>query len=430
VSARNGTALAPSTKTDTRMACPVCRAELERLARRRPPTIQQDWPVISIVDLFCGCGGMTIGLREAAAEAKHRLEVALAVDDDTAAVGAFLRNFPGSGVEHAKVEALIDGELGSGLTTTESALRKRVGPVSVLVGGPPCQGHSDLNNHTRRNDSRNSLYARMARAAIVLAPAAVIIENVPQVANDRGQVVAITTEALEAAGYRVHTRTVDLRKVGVPQRRKRHILLAVSASLPSPQEILDGLNGGCPKHVRTVGWAIGDLEAMEPAAAYDCASTPSDENRVRIDKLFDDDLHDLDNDDRPPCHRDKKHTYRSMYGRLWWDQPAQTVTTGFGSMGQGRYVHPTRRRTITPHEAARLQTIPDYVRLGADEKRAAWAQMIGNAVPPFLTRALGRALIPHLVPSRHAPTPKASRLGAQSNGRVTTAVRQRTTART
>ncbi len=141
--------------------------------------------------------------------------------------------------------------------------------------------------------------------------------------------------------------------------------------MPSPQEILGGLGGGCAGHIRTVEWAIGDLEDVEPVAAFDRPSTPSPENRERIDKLFDEDIHDLDNDDRPPCHRDKKHTYRSMYGRLWWDQPAQTITTGFGSMGQGRYVHPTRRRTITPHEAARLQTIPDYVQLGLEAKRGA-----------------------------------------------------------
>jgi DNA (cytosine-5)-methyltransferase 1 len=102
-----------------------------------------------------------------------------------------------------------------------------------------------------------------------------------------------------------------------------------------------------------------------------------------------------------------------MYGRLWWDQPAQTITTGFGSMGQGRYVHPTRRRTITPHEAARLQTIPDYVQLGVDEQRGAWAQMIGNAVPPFLTRALGRALIGYLEPVQSSLSTR--RLKAPSN---------------
>ncbi|MQA87270.1 MAG: DNA (cytosine-5-)-methyltransferase [Streptosporangiales bacterium] len=422
MSSRNGrvrNAVVVDSPTTSPTSCPACRADLERLTRRRPPTVEKDWPVLSVVDLFCGCGGMTIGLLEAAADAKRRLRIPLAVDDDPTAADTFLRNFPSAGIECAKVESLIDGELGAPLTAMESRLPRKVGPVSILVAGPPCQGHSDLNNKTRRNDPRNALYARVARAAVVLKPAVVIVENVPQVANDHGQVVDLTACALEAAGYRVHLTTLDLRKVGVPQRRKRHVLLAVSGSTPSPREILDGLGGGCADHVRTVEWAIGDLEDVEPVTAFDRASTPSPENRERIDKLFDENIHDLDNDDRPPCHRDKKHTYRSMYGRLWWDQPAQTITTGFGSMGQGRYVHPTRRRTITPHEAARLQTIPDYVQLGLEAKRGAWAQMIGNAVPAFLTRALGRALIPHLTPLNDDDVAWAAKGVGRSSGHVT-----------
>jgi DNA (cytosine-5)-methyltransferase 1 len=81
-----------------------------------------------------------------------------------------------------------------------------------------------------------------------------------------------------------------------------------------------------------------------------------------------------------------------MYGRLHWDRPAQTVTTGFGSMGQGRYVHPSRRRTITPHEAARLQTFPDWFDFG-QSSRGQLADMIGNAVPPLVMVALGGAAV-------------------------------------
>jgi DNA (cytosine-5)-methyltransferase 1 len=397
--------------------CPGCRADLRRLTRSRAPAVEQDWAGVSVVDLFCGCGGMTIGLLEAAAEAKRSLHIPLAVDDNGTAADVFLRNFPNAGIQQAKVESLIDGALHAPLTPTEARLRRRTGPVSVLVGGPPCQGNSDLNNKTRRNDPRNGLYARMARAAVVLRPTVVIVENVPRVANDHGHVVEITTAALEAAAYRVYSATLDLLKVGVPQKRKRHVLLAVRGPLPSPQDVLDAVSDGCHKHVRTVEWAIGDLEGMKPTTAFDRASTPSSENRKRIDKLFDEELHDLRNADRPSCHRDKEHTYRSMYGRLWWDQPAQTITTGFGSMGQGRYVHPTRRRTITPHEAARLQTIPDYIQLGVDEQRGAWAQMIGNAVPPALTRALGAVLLPHLAPIE-AKDHKPSRSLASSNGQA------------
>lgn len=88
-----------------------------------------------------------------------------------------------------------------------------------------------------------------------------------------------------------------------------------------------------------------------------------------------------------------------MYGRLRWDAPAQTITSGYGSMGQGRYVHPGRRRTLTPHEAARLQTIPDWFTLASAGTRTALARMIGNAVPPLLGIALGRLLLPGLAVS-------------------------------
>jgi DNA (cytosine-5)-methyltransferase 1 len=85
-----------------------------------------------------------------------------------------------------------------------------------------------------------------------------------------------------------------------------------------------------------------------------------------------------------------------MYGRLRWDEPAQTITTGFGSMGQGRYVHPRAARTLTPHEAARIQSIPDFVDFG-DGRRTEWAEMIGNAVPPLLAREIGRLIVPALL---------------------------------
>ena len=109
--------------------------------------------------------------------------------------------------------------------------------------------------------------------------------------------------------------------------------------------------------------------------------------------LFDKRLYDLPNSRRPDCHRDGDHSYVSMYGRLHWHKPAQTITTGFGSMGQGRYVHPARRRTITPHEAARLQTFPDWFDFGDQTSPTELAKMIGNAVPPLLMLALGNEIV-------------------------------------
>ncbi len=103
----------------------------------------------------------------------------------------------------------------------------------------------------------------------------------------------------------------------------------------------------------------------------DVASVATAANRERMQWLLDHDEYDLPNHLRPKCHH-ADHSYVSMYGRLRWNTPAQTITTGYGSTGQGRYVHPARPRTITPHEAARLQTLPDFFDLGDDATRRAW----------------------------------------------------------
>ena len=113
------------------------------------------------------------------------------------------------------------------------------------------------------------------------------------------------------------------------------------------------------------------------------APTLSAENRRRIDFLHDNNLFDLPNEERPPCHQSGT-TYRSMYGRMKWDEPAQTLTTGFMTPGRGRFVHPLRRRTLLPREAARLQGFPDSYRFehaDAPIGRSAIAKGIGDAVP-------------------------------------------------
>ena len=142
-----------------------------------------------------------------------------------------------------------------------------------------------------------------------------------------------------------------------------------------------------------MAWAIRDLAGVEATSPRDRASTPTAVAAARMRYLFERRLYDLPDTERPTCHRDDpSHTYRSVYGRLRWNQPAQTITTGFGCMGQGRFVHPSRPRTVTPHEAARLQFIPDFFDFG-DTTRGALSRMIGNAVPPKLTYLISLALL-------------------------------------
>lgn len=340
---------------------------------------------------------MSIGLEEAVHRARRPLAIPLAVDVDRGAIEVYKANLPQAHAIVGDVASLFDGGLGTSASKSELQAKSTVGEIDVLLGGPPCQGHSDLNNHTRRHDPKNALYLRMARAAEVLRPKVAVIENVVPVQWDESRVVEATLAALTRTGYQVAGRVLDLRRVGVPQRRRRYLLLASSVQGLDVTSILEDAATGMPDHPdRTVRWAIQDLADVDAGTTYDTSSRATTKNVERIAYLFGEDVYDLPNRKRPKCHRGH-HSYVSMYGRLKWDEPAQTITTGFGSMGQGRYVHPARRRTITPHEAARLQTFPDWFDFGTETRRTALAEMIGNAVPPLLMVALGMAIVRGLV---------------------------------
>lgn len=361
---------------------------------------------VRIVDLFCGCGGMTLGAVLAARAHGRGIEVRLAADADTDVLGIYRSNFEallpaGTKTQRGKRISPLDvgktfGGRGRELTDAESSTKSLVGGVDLMFGGPPCQGNSNLNNHTRRTDSRNALYLRMARAAQVLKPKVLVVENVPPVVHDQNGVVASAKRSLRRSGYQVSEDVVlRMDRLGVPQRRKRHVLIASRLKKVDVHEVVDELTE-CWEEQRSVRWAIQDLVSAD-AGEFDRTGTVSAENRHRIGVLFDENLRYLPNKHRPPCHQRGGHSYLSIYGRMDWDEPAQTITTGFGSMGQGCYVHPARRRTITPHEAARLQTFPDFFTFGSTAKRTVWARAIGNAVPPLAMRALLRPVLARLV---------------------------------
>jgi DNA (cytosine-5)-methyltransferase 1 len=351
-------------------------------------------PSIGIVDLFSGCGGMTLGFAEAARRCGLNPKVKLAADLDPRITTVFHRNLGGRTIT-GNISRLFRGSLGSPATAREMAVARVVGEVDVLLGGPPCQGNSDLNNHTRRNDPKNGLYLTMARAAETLRPSLVVIENVPPVQWDSGDVVKATENALRALGYRTSGLVLNSLALGVPQRRKRFVLLGYRGPEYDPGDVLADLASRSIGS-RSVSWAIKDLEdvAVSVGPEFDRIARVSADNVKRIAYLDATGESNLPNAERPRCHRDDpSHSYKSMYGRLSWDLPAQTITTGFTSMGQGRFVHPSKSRTLTPHEAARLQTFPDWFDWG-DASRGLLTTMIGNAVPPLMAVEIGLATLP------------------------------------
>ncbi len=344
---------------------------------------------IRTADVFSGCGAMSLGAWEACRAVGKLMRPVVAIDSNPDALKLFKQNFPCGNAWQENITNLLDSPMGARSSASERRLVELAGRIDLLLGGPPCQGHSDLNNHTRRTDAKNQLYERMARFAEVVAPTHVIIENVPAVLRDKRRVVDVTVEALRKLGYKLDHGIVELSSLGVAQRRRRHVLVA---SLDQPVCLHEMIHKyDCP--VPTVEWAIADLASDEHNNLLDTPSASDSRNLKRIEYLFSHGAYDLPDSQRPDCHRLFEHTYRSVYGRLHWDKPAQTITSGFGCMGQGRFVHPSEKRTITPHEAARLQFIPDFFSFDGVGSRTALAQIIGNAVPPKLTYVVALELI-------------------------------------
>ncbi|MEQ7757705.1 DNA cytosine methyltransferase [Xanthomonas sp. WHRI 8370] len=355
-----------------------------------PPMITIDDADISLVDLFCGAGGITLGIVEACRSLGKTIRIPLAVDFEKTAHAVYKANFPAANAIVADVRNMFNDDLeASEISTIERELAKRIGKVDILVGGPPCQGHSDLNNYSRRNDPKNDLYFVMARAAKILKPSVIFIENVLGAKHDKGGVVDKTIKALAALGYAIDMGAVDLIEIGVAQRRRRLVILAsLGSNQPDIKKVLQKY--ALPS--RGTAWAIKDLECAVADSLANTPSTPSKDNKKRIDHLFDNEVEDLPDSLRPPCHQHGNHSYKSVYGKLSWNEPSQTITSGFYSMCMGRYVHPSQRRTLTAREAARLQFFPDYFSFETAGSRTAIAKLIGNAVPPKLSYVFAHSL--------------------------------------
>jgi DNA (cytosine-5)-methyltransferase 1 len=340
--------------------------------------------VVSAVDLFSGCGCLSLGAMEAATAIGKKFTPLFAIEKDPDALAVYTDNFKPAKTYSKDICSLIDGPIGAEETPTEIELSRNYlsGFVPTLVlAGPPCQGYSSLNNFHRQTDERNKLYERVARFVELISPTHILIENVPTVVHSLDNVVRRTIQLLESKGYFVDNEVINLADIGVPQLRKRHVVIASKKHKISIKQTVE-------KHrveqKRTFEWAAGDLQDRSNVPLLDTQTKHSKENIGRIKYLHDNNLYTLPDIERPKCHQ-KKHGYKSMYGRIKANEPAQTITSGFCSPGQGRYVHPTRVRTITPHEAARLQLIPDYYDFSKVKTRRSLSMMIGNAAPMKLS---------------------------------------------
>ena len=348
---------------------------------------------LSIVDAFCGSGGLGLGVAMAAEATQLKPAFEAAIDTDREATVVHQHNLGTKRTLARSITGLVDYHLqGVGHDarfgySPEIVFDQlaQIRSLDLFIAGPPCQGHSNLNNHTRRQDPRNELYVTTVALGVALGAKAILIENVPTVQNSYSDVVATACGLLRSAGYGVSVGTLKADDFGAPQRRSRFFILAIR-NVDLAEDFLTQASSAFQASAQPISWAIADLMDRGAKGVWDSPPELTSANQERVDYLFDNDLFDLPDAQRPDCHKNGT-TYTSVYGRMHWNRPSQTITTGIGTPGQGRYIHPLKRRLITPHEAARIQGFPEWFNFAPDGlplKRKNIAKWIGDAVHPLL----------------------------------------------
>jgi DNA (cytosine-5)-methyltransferase 1 len=345
---------------------------------------------IKVVDLFCGPGGLSQGVSLGLKALGNTVENVFAADIDEGALRVFAANHRPRYSKNLSVADLVQYRLDysneavsfkSDPELLSPELESLIGQVDLLVAGPPCQGHSTANQNRRYFDYRNLLYLTVPAIAVAMRVPTIIIENVPGVTASQQGVVQDTWKILKANGYHLTGGVIDASTLGWPQRRRRHFTIASKLRIFGDFQSQIAELFGPPMPISTM---LADLEDHVNEDFMTEISQLTKENLARINFLHDNDIYDLPDSERNLAARTSGTTYRSVYGRMHWDKPAQTITTGFMTPGRGRYVHSTRRRTITPREAARLQGFPDTFQFGAFGQiptRTELAKWIGDAVP-------------------------------------------------
>jgi len=323
---------------------------------------------MKVLDLFCGVGGLSYGLEEAG------FDVVAGVDHDEDVIETFNENHSARGI----VADLKN-------TTPEDFDEEyNIGDVDSVSGGPPCQGFSNANMNNG-DDERNNLIFTFADYVEYFDPDYFLMENVVGILSDSRYEDLL--QRFEDMGYDVAYENMLATEYGIPQKRRRVITVG---SRDISKEILDHVS---TKDSPTVKDAIGDLPVLEVGEDSDMnAHTAPNHRSDTVEKIKrvpqGGDMGDLPEEYQLKSYDPERHS--CCYGRLEWDEPADTITTGFLRNGSGRFTHPEQHRALTPREAARLQSFPDSFKFSEDIYQA--SKEIGNAVPPELARRIGNSI--------------------------------------
>lgn len=344
--------------------------------------------LFTAVDAFAGVGGMSLGAQQAGFRVKAAIEI------DAAAVATYRRNLPDVYVLHQDIRSVLAEDFGRALGNTD---------LDALIGCAPCQGFCSLTNKVKREDPRNQLVLEMARLAEELRPRIIVMENVPGVLTRGRELFNGLTGRLARRGYHLAWGIVQMADYGVPQNRRRLVLIGArdfQPTIPPPTHARAPARGATLQPWRTLREAIGGLKAPVSLSVATKKNGPIAENwhvvrdlrpetKARLKAAMPGASRlDIDPALLPDCHQDGYSGFRNVYTRMGWTLPSPTITAGCLTPAKGRFGHPDRRRTtISVREAARIQTFPDSFSFETEKIDAA-CQMVGNAVPPLFAQAL------------------------------------------
>ncbi len=343
-----------------------------------------------VLDLFCGAGGFSCGL-----DMVKGFKTEVALDFEPSALNTFQKNFPET--------KCVCGDICDEKIKEEivSACIER--KVNMIIGGPPCQGFSLKGKNLGLDDPRNFLFLEYVELVNRIKPEVFIIENVKNmISSGGGYFIKQIYNKFQDLGYTLNHGILNAYDFGVPQTRERTIIIGTlkSDGITLPDEY-------CKKRT-TVRDAISDLAylesgegAVESDYLYPSQSDYQKKIRGKSKVLYN---HIATNHSKfaleklrlIPPEGDKSSMPEELYGnqkfmttwsRLVWDKPSPTIDTRFDTPSNGRNSHPVLDRSITPREAARIQSFPDdFIFYG---KKTSVCKQIGNAVPPLLAKAIG-----------------------------------------
>jgi DNA (cytosine-5)-methyltransferase 1 len=324
---------------------------------------------LTAIDLFSGCGGLTQGLKDAG------FAVVGAVEIDDIAARTYQQNHRTSKLVHKDIRKVTGP-----LLLKVTGLKR--GELDLLAGCPPCQGFSRMRTRNAKrsaNDHRNDLVFDFLRLVRSILPRTLMLENVPALRDDR-RFKYLTLE-LKLLGYTLEHAVLDAAKFGVPQRRKRLILVGSRTSA-----VRLAATNNTTYTVRTAFAQLAQLKDPEdPLHNRRSNHSPRVMEIIRAIPKNGGSRSALPASLRLDCH-DAVDGFKDVYGRMCWDTVAPTITGGCFNPSKGRYLHPSLNRAISLREAALLQGFPVNYHFPSDCSMQALALMIGNALPPpFIT---------------------------------------------